>query len=315
MGAKSAEGAGSTEVERLVNLTFALLDASRSGRPYLTSAWLRQHVAGYGGVGEDTARKRLQRDLRTLAQAGVPLERGTHEGVPGYRLREEDYELESVEFTPREAAVLGLAGQMGRGGQLGAFARSGWTKIAASGAQRDLGAQAPGIAGGGDWDKLSARALTTIVAAITRGRRLEFRYRGAATRVMDPWGIVNHRDRLYLVGFDVERAQPRSFRLLRTTDFHEVGSREHGPGDHNLQDIVIEALENRGQRVDARVRLRPGRGLALREAGTVNGEIVTLSGVDRDWLVRTVAAYGPDAILLDDGELRREILALLGEAA
>ncbi|WPF67187.1 MULTISPECIES: helix-turn-helix transcriptional regulator [unclassified Corynebacterium] len=302
-------------VERLVNLTFAFLEASRSGRPYLTSQWLREHVAGYGGVSEDTARKRLQRDLRTLAQAGVPLEVRKNGSLPAYRLREEDYELEPVEFSAEEAAVLGVAGQMGRGGQLGAFARSGWTKIAAGGAQRDLGITPPELTGGGDWDKLSARALTTIVAAITRGRRLEFRYRGEATRVMDPWGIVNHRDRLYLVGFDIERAQPRSFRLLRTADFREVGSREHEAGDRDLQAIVVSALERHGQRVDARVRLRPGRALELREAGEMVGDTVTLRGVDRDWLVRTVAAYGPDAILLDNTPLRAEVLALLREAA
>lgn len=302
------------EVERLVNLTFAFLEAARGERPYLTGQWLRANVVGYGGISEATARKRLQRDLRTLAQAGVPLEASTHEGLPAYRLRGEDYELEPVEFTPEEAAVLGLAGQMGRGGQLGAFARSGWTKIAAGGAQRDLSAPRPGITGGGDWDKISARTLTTIVAAIGRGRRLEFRYRGDGTRVMDPWGIVNHRDRLYLVGFDVERAQPRSFRLLRTTDFREASAREHRGEGQDLQAIVIEALENHRQRIDARVRLRPGRGLDLREAGTVAGDVVTLHGVDRDWLIRTAAAYGPDAVILDDADLRAEVLALLREA-
>ncbi|MBC3185568.1 WYL domain-containing protein [Corynebacterium sp. zg-331] len=302
-----------SDLERLVNLTFAFLHATRTGRPYLTGRWLREHVAGYGGVSEDTARKRLQRDLRTLAQAGVPLERSKSDGVASYRLREEDYELPPIEFTAEEVAVLGVAGQMGRGGQLGAFARSGWAKLAAGGAHRDLSEASPEITGSGDWDRVSARTLTALVAAITRRRRVEFHYRGT-TRAMDPWGIVNHRDRLYLVGFDVERRQPRSFRLVRTADFREIGKREHEADGQDLQAIVVTALERHRQRVDARVWLRPGRVLALREVATMTGEIAELRGVDRDWLVRTVAAHGPDAILLDDEELRAEIIALLKEA-
>ncbi|KQB85743.1 helix-turn-helix transcriptional regulator [Corynebacterium lowii] len=302
----------SNDVERLVNLTFAFLDAARTGSPYLTGRWLRERVPGYADVSEDTARKRLQRDLRTLAQAGVPLEKQVHEGTPMYRLREEEYELAPVEFTPEEAAVLGVAGEMGRSGQLGTFARSGWTKIAASGAQRDLGSLSN--AASGDWDQLSARTLATLVASISRGRRVEFEYRGGSRRVMDPWGVVNHRDRLYLVGYDVERGEPRSFRLLRTSDFSEVGPREHEAQGRDLQQIVIEALEHHRHRVDAKVRLAPGKAWELREAGEVRGEVVYLRGVDRDWLVRTVASCGPDAILLDDEELRGQVRALLKEA-
>ncbi|WP_018118916.1 helix-turn-helix transcriptional regulator [Corynebacterium mastitidis] len=297
------------DVERLVNLTFALLDAARTGRPYLTGRWLRERVTGYSGVSEDTARKRFQRDVRTLAQAGVPIEVSDRDGTPGYRIRSDAYELEPVEFTPEEAAVLGVAGEMGRSGQLGAFARSGWTKIAAGGAERDLAASPLGLSG--DWDRLSARTLATLVSAITRGRRLEFSYREGSRRAMDPWGIVNHRDRLYLVGYDLQRGQPRSFRLLRTSEFTDAGPREHEAQGRDLQAIVVEALERHRRLVDAKVRLRPGRAVELREAGDVEGDVVRLTAVDRDWLVRAVAACGPDAVLLEDDELRADVIALL----
>ena len=113
----------------------------------------------------------FQRDCRELLQAGVPLI-GNDEG---WRLLREEYSLPEVEFTPAEAQILALAGKMGTGEELGAFSRSGWLKLAASGAATEF-TTTPSIAPNADLATFNPKAYTTITSAINTRQRISFYY-------------------------------------------------------------------------------------------------------------------------------------------
>lgn len=306
-------------IRRLTNLAFAFLGADQRGRRFLTPDWIRAHVPGYEDRGDAAFTKQLGRDIMTLRRAGVPVETVQAEAGTLYRLQVDDYELPAVTFTPEEAAVLGLAGEMGQAGELGVFARSGWTKLAASGATRDL-ADAPVLTSVSDLNRLPSSVLTDVMTAIRHRLRIVFDYLPTPTsqprrRTMDPWGLVPLNDRVYLVGWDVDRSAPRCFRVLRIRGVRRskepaVHTEPTGP----LQEIVEEALRHGRQRVDAVVRVAGGRAGELVDAGTDRGDgTVELRDVDRDWLVRTAAGYAPDAVVLEPEDIRREIIALLQE--
>lgn len=330
----SSPNARDADLERLINLTFALLDAGRSGGRYLTPGWLRSHVAGYGGpeaADSEASRKRLQRDVRELRRVGVPIDQSPD--GEGYRITRQRYELPEVVFTPEEATVLGLAGELGRASELGAFARSGWIKLAASGLDRNL-RDNPGevYAAVNDLTRVPDRVVMVALAGIAHGRRITFDYspHPAATptrRRMDPWGLVNVGDRLYLVGFDLDRDEPRCFRLLRLSDVTEepeaiahpaaeapryAGTETQDSGEA-LQQIVERTLARGRQIVDAQVRLAAGKAGELRaRAGRVDPDgTAHLHDVDREWLVRTACGYGPDAVVLAPEEVRRDVVNLL----
>lgn len=308
-------------VERLTNLSFALQGAANSGgSPDRSAAWIRRHVAGYGDKSGEAFAKSLARDIATLQRAGVPIVHSGGEDGARYRLDASSYQLPPVEFSPEEAMVLGIAGGMGTTGGLSDFSLSGWTKIAASGASRNLSG-APVYTAVNDITRLAPEVITSVLAAVRNRLRITFSYRAnpaaePVRRVMDPWGVVNRDSHIYIVGFDVDRGAPRVFRALRVSDI----KRSHHPAEHpvpteTLQVLVERALQ-RGEKVDARLIIPVGKAQELMDAGEKQPDgTVMLRNVDRDWLVRTAAGYAPEVQVVEPGGVRQEVISLLRAAA
>lgn len=311
------------QIERLTNLTFALLDAEKAGRQFLSGQWLRGRVKGYGATDREpdsvAAKRMLKRDVATLIRAGVPIESVAGEHGTGYRLQAADYSLPEIHFTREEAAMLGLAGEVGQTGELAAFTRSGWTKLAASGATRDLTAT-PVFNAVNDLSRLDPAELDRLLDATRNRRRISFQYRpnqvsSPVTRTMDPWGIVNHRDRLYLVGFDIDRDAPRSFRIFRVSELSVIGPATRLHRGENLQELVADSLRYAKVLIDAVVAVEEGHALEITDrAEAIGGNRWRLNDVDRDWLVRTAAGHAPEVVLEEPAELREEIRALIAQA-
>lgn len=288
---------------RRTNLTFALLGSDRPR----SRAWIHRNVDGYQKVTEKT----LQRDIQVLRGIGVPVA-ATQDEIA---IESDDYELPPIHFTPAEATVIGMAGELGRAGALGAFARSGWTKIAAAGARRELGASPVSHTSFNDTTRLRPQFLSLILQAVAQQRRITFTYvpqPGAQpqNRTMDPWGLVPLDGRVYLVGHDIDRDEPRSFRAVKLSDVSHAGTATHAPVD-NLQEIVRGSLSARTQRVDAVLTITGDRG---GELGTPVDGRLELSDVDADWLVRTAASYAPHVVVESPPSIRERVIALLKEA-
>ena len=69
----------------------------------------------------------------------------------------------------------------------------------------------------------SEPALGKLLAAVDAGRAVHFQHRGALNepfteRTVEPWGVVTHNGKWYLVGHDVDRDAVRTFRLSRIGD-------------------------------------------------------------------------------------------------
>ncbi|AKK03135.1 helix-turn-helix transcriptional regulator [Corynebacterium epidermidicanis] len=319
-------------LERLMNLTFAFLNADRLGKKYLTGKWIHSNVDGYQNLGETAFKKLFARDRRDLLLVGVPIETiaefRTPDGVvqPAHRLAADDYALPEINFTPAEATVLGLAGDMGMNQELAAFARSGWTKIAAAGAHRELGgAEFTTV---GDIASITAIDLDRILRACSKGLAISFSYQAAAdsetqTRHMDPWGLVPLRNRLYLVGFDLDRDEPRSFRINRISDITQSGTATHPkPPAEDLQALVTNSLRRGHQLIDATVAIQPGRARELTEVGTLVArddipgyDTYELANVDQGWLVRSAAAHAPFALVLAPQTAREAVIGHLRAVA
>lgn len=324
-------------IERLVNLTFAFLNLKRVGRSYLTLDWVVRNIEGYkyNAKGQErsqrTLEKLFERDRRTLSFAGVPIETVVMDNTVGYRLSDDDYRLPEVSFTPEEATVLALAGQMGQGDELATFTRSGWTKIAASGINRDVSIT-PQFTTVNDFATLSASTLDTILQAHNNHTRLSFMYQPhpaaeAVERWMDPWGLVSQRDRLYLVGHDLDRDEVRTFRITRISeveplDMDDETVASYGPFHKadpsvNLQELVDAQLRRGRLLVNATVRaIDPQRCAELIDGAVEsNGDVYELVDVDKDWLVRTACAYAPHAVVLGPDDVVSAVVAQLRLAA
>ncbi|KOU52210.1 transcriptional regulator [Streptomyces sp. WM4235] len=81
----------------------------------------------------------------------------------------------------------------------------------------------------GDGATVDPRTLTTMAAAVAGPERLRFGYRardGAATRrLVEPYRLVSTGSRWYLVAYDLEREDWRTFRVDRVSEPFATGAR------------------------------------------------------------------------------------------
>src|ERR1700733_3780379 len=95
------------KTERLLGLVVCLLSTGR----YLTADQIRQAVPGYPEQ-DDLFKRMFERDKEDLRDLGVPLETGLNhpfDDDPGYRVRQQAYELPELRLEAGEGAGAGPA--------------------------------------------------------------------------------------------------------------------------------------------------------------------------------------------------------------
>ena len=124
------------KTERLLGLVVCLLSTGR----YLTAEQIRDAVPGYPEQ-DDLFKRMFERDKEDLRELGVPLETGVNHPFdedPGYRIRQQAYELPELRLEADEAAVLGLAARVWRRAELAGAAAGALLKLRAAGIDADL---------------------------------------------------------------------------------------------------------------------------------------------------------------------------------
>jgi proteasome accessory factor B len=308
--------------QRLVNLVLCLL----STRQYITAERIRDTVEGYE-VSEDSTnpdeafKRSFERDKAELRELGIPLETGRNsvfDTEDGYRIARQDFELPPIDFTPDEAAAVGLAGRLWSSASLATEARTALIKLRAAGIEIEEppGADAlPSLPG-------NEPALADLIAAVSERRAVQFGYRkqsapGPERRTVEPWGVLSWRGRWYVVGHDRGRGDVRSFRLDRIVGEVRtlVGTAETSrPEGLDMLELVRGANHQPDQL--ASVRVVPGRGgqlrrLARQVRSTAEGEVLTLDYRDLDRLAGLVAGAGAEAVALEPPELVAAVIRLL----
>ena len=205
---------GMPVVERLVNLTVALLETRRP----LTFEELRRRTGYYPQPDAASARRMFERDKEALRAMGVPIETRQDFGMddPGYLIDRRAYELRDVDLDAEEVAALALAVDM-LGPEDGALALAKVAARAPDPAPLDAPATRVGI---------PVTDVDRLAPAIVERRRVRFSYRTAdgrsGQRTVEAYGIVRRRRAWYLVGRDVDRDALRGFRFDRMLDDVEL---------------------------------------------------------------------------------------------
>ncbi len=206
-----------SRLERLVNLTAALIDAERP----LTRDELRQRVGGYS---DDPVafRRNFERDKDLLRQMGMPvmtevIEIDRSESSLGYRIRRDDYELPDPGLDDGELAALRLATSAVQVGGSDGVTATALRKLAGA-PGKPAGprpSDSPGAAVGVETAALpGGPEVATVFGAVAARRRVEFSYRGQP-RAVDPWRLSYRNGQWYLSGYDHGRSDARLFRLDR----------------------------------------------------------------------------------------------------
>ncbi|HEX2382322.1 MAG TPA: WYL domain-containing protein [Acidimicrobiales bacterium] len=206
--------ASSAKLERLLNLTAALLETPRP----LTADEIADRIFGYP---EDKVafRRAFERDKDALREMGIPIVMteltGADPPQTGYRIPKDQYYIRDPGLEPDELAALHLAASAIR--LEGVEGTAGLWKL--GGVVPQTTSSAPATVAAIPVDD----RLVELFGAVGDRRQVTFTYRDEQ-RAVDPYRLDFHRGRWYVTGYDHGRADERVFRLDRIGGEVEAGT-------------------------------------------------------------------------------------------
>lgn len=202
-----------------MNLLIALL----SSRMPLTRGQIRGFNEGYHGLSDDAFEQAFERDKRELRSLGVTIhtvEVDVEEAAEtGYRIDRSEFELPPLTLTAEEKAVLGAAAHVWQESVAADDTATALIALRAAGIETDasrLMTLRPQLR--------TDDGYATAFEALTTRRELRFEYRGEPRRV-HPWQLHMRRGQWYLLAFDLDRSEPRRFKLQRITSELKLAGR------------------------------------------------------------------------------------------
>jgi proteasome accessory factor B len=306
-------------LERLLNLVGLLLET----RVPLTFEQIRSILEPYGQENVESAKRMFERDKDILRDYGVPLELldtdawGTEHG---YRIPKDKYYLPEIAFTPEELAALLVVAQ---GMPIEEPAAQAVRKLLSGTGGGVLAGLAGGpLASGSD---AGGELVMAAAHAAKDRRRVTFGYRtsrgSVSERDVDAYASVFRAGHWYLVGFDHERGEARSFRLSRFTGaLRDIGPGSAPPEGFRAVDLVESGPWVASGDERARIALSPkiawwaiGALAGAEVAGTRDdGWVeVTLPIADERELAPWILQLGVEAVVLEPATLRDEVVARL----
>jgi proteasome accessory factor B len=307
-------------LERLVNLVALLLESRRP----LTFDEIREKLAeAYEHEDVNSAKRMFERDKDVLRDIGVPIEvsaTDVWDAEQGYTIAKERYYLPEIRFEAEEITALAVAARSG-----GDTDAEDAVRTLLSGAGEGILASLPSEVG--PVGETASEALTAAAEAVAGSRCVRFAYRTASgatsQRTVDAYGLAVRGGHWYLVGFDRDRAEIRSFRLSRVaSDLADAGEAEPPPEGFRASEHVRAAPWGPGEGAgSATVAFSPDvawwatagiagiEDLGAREDGW---SVARLPATPGESLAAWVLSFGPDAEALEPPELRDDVVRRLG---
>jgi predicted DNA-binding transcriptional regulator YafY len=302
-------------IERLINLIAALLD----GRRPLTANEIRERIAGYPTDNVEAFRRAFERDKADLREMGIPIELvKDEEDQDAYLISPQKYYMPDLDLQPDELAALKLAADavLGAGDQ----AESGLRKLSVDAAGD--GVSSPQVVWGAD---LAAEQplLGPLLASLLERRPLRFGYESGdgqrSDRHIEPYSLVHRRGHWYLVGRDVDKDAPRSFKVSRiVTKLTQADGSYDIPADFDVEaHIGLEPWElGAGTHATAKVRFDaamawwPRQNMThLRSEEQPDGSFeVEMPVANLDALVSWALGFGDRVEIVEPPEARAEML-------
>jgi proteasome accessory factor B len=252
----------SRKIERLINLTIALLATKR----YLTKSEIFKTIEGYEGSAESKERM-FERDKDDLRSLGIEIEVGSFDPLfsdeAGYRIKQEKYQFDLGEITPVEVSLLSLAAQAWQEASFGDVAQSALLKLKSMGIPGDellIPIAVHKLDDGG-------QDISLISKAIASHQQISFEYLDANLSTTDrkvvPLSLSSRSGFWYIAGVDQDVQEIRTFRLDRIRNQITAGDTPSGfeaPEGFSAKASVSVMNPNGFAVID----LRKGKGAALR---------------------------------------------------
>ncbi len=178
------------------------------------------------------------------------------------------------------------------------------------------------LVGSGGAPQIEAEVLLTLGQGCRRCERVRFDYTDGAGnesgRRVEPYGLVNADRRWYLVAFDLDRADWRTFRLDRMCAPQLTGHRFVRTSEPDTAAMVVEARARTPYPVQAEVLLRADIDAAAKAISSAVGTLQAVSGGtllriganDVEWIARYLAGLPFDTDVRSPPALRKALRVL-----
>ena len=304
----------SRKIERLINLTIALLATKR----YLTKSEIFRSVEGYEGSPE-TKERMFERDKDDLRSLGIEIEVGSYDPLfndeAGYRIKQEKYQLDLGQITPTEISLLSLAAQAWQGASFDEAAQKALLKL------NSIGVPSDSLTLPGASNKLSdgGRDFPLIAKAIADQQLLTFTYIDSQlfqnVRKIVPIGLSSRAGFWYLSGVDQQIQEIRTFRVDRIEG--EIAASK-GPRDFETpQNFDPKGVFEGGSPASfASIDVRKGKGTSLRALATSTESLgewdrLRVPIYNLHTLASMVLWHGNDVFVQQPQELREILIGQL----
>ena len=301
-------------LERMTNVLALLLET----RQPLTLQQIAAELAGQYPPNHAALRGAFERDKSVLREIGVPIEQivlaGDQAGQTAYWIDRRRYELADLDLTDDERRALQLAVAAVRTDE--AWGREGLLKLGAGGEgpSRAVAATVP-----------TFEALPPLREAIAARATVGFEYRDVL-RSLDPYGLLLRDGYWYVIGYDHQHREVRTFRVDRIAGSVSAGATAAftRPDDFDIRTVfpsdpkLLGEAEHETER--AVVRISPARApLVAGEVGEAaivarhdDGSIeVEVPCVNRDAFRTWVLGLTSHAVVLQPADVRAEVIEWL----
>jgi len=300
----------SRKIERLINLTIALLATKR----YLTKSEIFRTVEGYEGSAE-TKERMFERDKDDLRSLGISIDVGSFDPLfsdeAGYRIKPENYQLDLGNITPTEISLLSLAADAWQGAAFSDAVQSAVLKLSSMGVPADP-IDIPGLS-----PKLanSSKDLEIITGAIGTSDFLSFDYLSTSLvseeRKIIPIALSNKSGHWYVSGVDHGVEEVRTFRLDRiqgAITVHKNKELFEFPSDFELDQIEATSAVR-----FAVIDVRKGKGHSLRALSTSIKDLgewdqIKIPIYTIAYLTAEILWHGEDVFVHEPADLRENIV-------
>lgn len=171
----------------------------------------------------------------------------------------------------------------------------------------------------------SGELLATLRDALRRGRAVTIEYQSANVdeaqeRVVRPYGLCFAEGKWYLAGWCERSNAVRVFRVDRMAAVAMTDTAATPPPGFRLEDLVVSGRPWVSSQPLPLLVVRYGpavaRWIVERDGGPVEADGAVIRSwplADREWAIRHVLAYAPDAEILEPTDLRTELCERLDE--
>jgi proteasome accessory factor B len=304
----------SRKIERLINLTIALLATKR----YLTKSEIFNSVDGYEGTPE-TKERMFERDKDDLRSLGIEIEVGSFDPLfndeAGYKIKQEKYQFDLGDISSTDVSLLSLAAEAWQEASFGDVAQKALLKLRSIGIPSDelsLPETVLKLSDGG-------QDLSLITRAIAQHQLLNFAYLDKSMNVnlrsIVPVALSTRNGFWYLSGVDQDIQEIRTFRIDRISG--EVTA-SAGPIDFETpvgfdpHKVSFEIPFNDSAVIDVRAgKCASLRALAISTTSLGEWDQIKVPILNLDSLASLVLWHGLDAFVQEPAQLKELVVAQL----